>query len=101
MRFNTTWHLVADMERLREHLGVDRWLLHGFSWGSTLILAYAQRHPERVSGIVISAVTMTRGSEIDWLYRGVGRFFPREWEDFSPVCPARRLTAISLVPMPG
>jgi proline iminopeptidase len=87
MRVNTTWHLVADMERLREHLGVDRWLLYGGSWGSTLILAYAQRHPERVSGVVINAVTMTRRSEIDWLYRGVGRFFPREWEDFLAGAP--------------
>ncbi|WFE65936.1 prolyl aminopeptidase [Micromonospora sp. WMMD714] len=82
LRHNTTEHLIADMERLREHLGVDRWLLHGGSWGSTLLLAYAQRHPERVSAIVIAAVTTTRRSEIDWLYRGAGRYFPREWERF-------------------
>ncbi|GAA3646925.1 prolyl aminopeptidase [Streptomyces chitinivorans] len=82
LRHNTTWHLVADMERLREHLGIDRWLLYGGSWGSTLILAYAQRHPERVSHIVIAGVTTTRRSEIDWLYRGVARFFPGEWERF-------------------
>lgn len=82
MRHNTTWHLVADMERLRERLGIERWLLHGGSWGSTLLLAYAERHPERVSEIVIGAVTTTRRREIDWLYRGVGRFFPREWEHF-------------------
>lgn len=82
MRHNTTWHLVADMERLREHLGIDRWLLFGGSWGSTLILAYAQRHPRRVSEIVISSVTTTRRTEIDWLYRGVGRFFPEQWERF-------------------
>ena len=87
MRHNTTWHLVADMELLREHLGVDRWLLHGGSWGSTLILAYAQRHPERVSEIVIAAVTMTRRSEIDWLYRGAGRFFPEQWERFLAGAP--------------
>lgn len=73
MRHNTTRHLIADMERLREHLGVDRWLLYGGSWGSTLILAYAETYPERVSEMVISAVTTTRRSEIDWLYRGVGR----------------------------
>lgn len=79
---NTTWHLVADMERLREHLGIDRWLLHGGSWGSTLILAYAQQHPDRVSQIVINSVTTTRRLEIDWLYRGVGRFFPEQWERF-------------------
>jgi proline iminopeptidase len=63
-------------------LGVDRWLLFGGSWGSTLILAYAERYPERVSDIVICSVTMTRRSETDWLYRGVARFFPEEWEQF-------------------
>ena len=82
MAVNTTGHLLADMERLRVHLGIDRWLLFGGSWGSTLILAYAERHPERVSEIVIASVTTTRRSEIDWLYRGVGRFFPEEWERF-------------------
>lgn len=87
MSANTTWHLVADMERLREHLGIERWLLHGGSWGSTLILAYAERHPERVSEIVIPSVTMCRRSEIDWLYRGVGRFFPDEWERFRAGVP--------------
>jgi proline iminopeptidase len=87
MRHNTTWHLIADMEQLREHLGIDRWLLYGGSWGSTLILAYAQQHPQRVSEIVIAAVTMTRRSEIDWLHRGVGRFFPEQWERFLEGAP--------------
>ncbi|MDT0449710.1 prolyl aminopeptidase [Streptomyces hesseae] len=87
MRHNTTEHLIADMERLRRHLGIDRWLLYGGSWGSTLILAYAQRHPERVSEIVISGVTTTRRSEIDWLYRGAGRFFPEAWERFLAGAP--------------
>ncbi|MER6307477.1 alpha/beta fold hydrolase [Streptomyces sp. NPDC001657] len=82
LRHNTTPHLLADIERLRRHLGIERWLLFGGSWGSTLILAYAQRHPERVSEIVIPGVTTTRRSEIDWLYRGVGRFFPEAWERF-------------------
>ena len=89
MSTNTTWHLLADMERLREHLGIEHWLLYGGSWGSTLILAYAERHPERVSEIVIPGVTTGRRSEIDWLYRGVGRFFPREWERFRAGVPAR------------
>jgi proline iminopeptidase len=84
---NTTDHLIADMERLREHLGIDRWLLHGGSWGSTLILAYAQRHPERVSEVVIASVTTTRRFEIDWLYRGVGRFFPEAWQEFRAALP--------------
>ena len=82
LRVNTTDHLVADMERLREHLGIDRWLLSGASWGSTLLLAYAQRHPGRVAAAVITAVTTTRRSEIDWLYRGLARFFPAEWDRF-------------------
>lgn len=82
MSVNTTEHLLADMKRLREHLGIEQWLLYGGSWGSTLILAYAERHPERVSEIVILGVTTSRRSEIDWLYRGVGRFFPEEWERF-------------------
>ncbi|MBA2472756.1 MAG: prolyl aminopeptidase [Pseudonocardiales bacterium] len=87
MRFNTTEHLLADIEQLREHLHVDCWLLFGGSWGSTLILAYAERHPDRVSQIVIPAVTTSRRSEIDWLYRGVGRFFPEEWHRFAAGVP--------------
>ncbi|MFF1511675.1 prolyl aminopeptidase [Streptomyces sp. NPDC058326] len=82
MAVNTTAHLVADMERLREHLGIDRWLLYGGSWGSTLILAYAETHPERVSAIVLNGVTTTRRSEINWLYEGVARFFPEAHERF-------------------
>jgi proline iminopeptidase len=82
MRHNTTSHLLADMEQLREHLGIERWLLYGGSWGSTLLLAYAERHPERVSEIVVNGVTTTRRREIDWLYRGVGRFFPEQWHRF-------------------
>jgi len=87
MRHNTTGHLLADMELLREHLGIDRWLLYGYSWGSTLSLAYAERHPGRVSEIVISSVTTTRRAEIDWLYRGAGRFFPGQWERFLAGAP--------------
>jgi proline iminopeptidase len=87
MSCNTTEHLLSDMERLREHLGIERWLLAGGSWGSTLILAYAQRHPRRVSEIVLTRVTTTRRSEIDWLYRGVSRFFPEEWERFQAGVP--------------
>jgi proline iminopeptidase len=82
LRSNTTHHLVADMELLREHLGIDRWLVTGGSWGSTLALAYAERFPQRVTEIVLLAVTTSRRSEIDWLYHGVARFFPDEWERF-------------------
>jgi proline iminopeptidase len=82
MSVNTTQHLIRDMEMLREHLRIERWLLCGGSWGSTLILAYAERHPQRVAAIVLLGATMTRRSEIDWLYRGVARFFPEEWARF-------------------
>jgi len=85
---NTTPHLLGDLERLREHLSVDRWLLFGGSWGSVLGLAYAERHPERVSGMVIDGVTLGRRSEIDWLYHGLGRFFPAEWARFRAALPA-------------
>ncbi|MFF1464318.1 prolyl aminopeptidase [Streptomyces sp. NPDC058330] len=87
MRHNTTAHLIADMELLRRHLGIEQWLLYGGSWGSTLILAYAEQHPERVSEIVIPAVTTTRRSEIDWLYRGAGAFFPEAWDLFRAGVP--------------
>jgi proline iminopeptidase len=75
-------HLADDLERLCEHLGIERWLLHGTSWGSTLALAYAERHPERVTEMVLAPVTLTRRSDIDWLYQGAGRFFPAEWARF-------------------
>lgn len=84
---NTTDHLIEDMERLREHLGIERWLLYGGSWGSTLILAYAERYPERVSEVVIVGVTMTRPEETDWLYHGVGRLLPGPWETFRDAVP--------------
>jgi len=87
MSLNTTWHLIGDMERLREHLGIDKWLLSGGSWGSTLALAYAQQHPERVSEIVIQAVTTTSPAEISWLYRGAGRFYPEAWDRFRDGVP--------------
>jgi len=87
MSVNTTHHLIADMERLREHLGVDRWQLTGGSWGSTLALAYAQRHPHRVTSIVLSAITSGRRAESEWLYGGARRFFPAEFEQFRAGVP--------------
>ncbi|WP_067892332.1 prolyl aminopeptidase [Nocardia vaccinii] len=87
MAHNTTEHLLADMELLREHLGIERWLLYGGSWASTLILAYAQRHPDRVIGIVLVGVTMTRPREIDWLYHGLRLLLPVEWERFRNAVP--------------
>jgi proline iminopeptidase len=85
---NTTAHLVADIEWLREHLGVERWLVHGMSWGSSLGLAYAEAHPQRVSEVVLAAVTMTRRCDVDWFARGVGRFFPAQWQAFRDGVPA-------------
>jgi proline iminopeptidase len=82
MRFNTTAHLVADLEMLRHHLGIDRRLLRGGSWGCTLALAYALQYPHRVSEIVLSAIITTHRREIDWLYGGVSRFFPEQYRRF-------------------
>ena len=79
---NTTWHLVEDIEKLREHLGIDRWLVWGGSWGVTLGLAYAQRYPERVTEMVLVSCTMTRASDVHWLYHETGRFFPEQWHRF-------------------
>ena len=84
---NTTDHLVADVERLREHLGIERWLVLGGSWGATLALAYAERHPERVSELVLFAVTNTSRDEVDWITRRMGRLFPEEWEAFRDGVP--------------
>ena len=89
MTHNTTEHLLADMEALREHLGVERWLLYGGSWASTLILAYAEHHPDRVSGIILVGITMTRPREIDWLYHGLRLLLPMEWERFCAGAPAQ------------
>lgn len=82
MSLNTTGHLIRDMEQLRERLGVDKWLLRGGSWGVTLSLAYAERYPQRVLGMLLVAVTSTRWLELDWLYRGAGRIFPEAWAQF-------------------
>lgn len=84
---NTTAHLVADIERLREHLGVDRWLVFGISWGVTLALVYAQAHPERVTALVLGAVTSGTRRETDWITRDMGRVFPAEWEAFCTLVP--------------
>jgi proline iminopeptidase len=84
---NTTEHLLADIERLREHLGVDRWLVTGVSWGVTLALAYAQRHSSRVSAMVLAAVTSGRRRETEWITRDMRRVFPREWDAFAAGVP--------------
>ncbi|OZM75219.1 prolyl aminopeptidase [Amycolatopsis antarctica] len=86
---NTTWHLVADMERLREHLGIDRWQLLGGSWGATLALAYAQAHPGRVTEIVLRGVFTARRAELHWIYEGgAAHLYPEEWQDYLAPVPA-------------
>jgi proline iminopeptidase len=87
---NTTEHLLADLERLRGHLGVRRWLIWGGSWGVTLGLAYAQRHPDRVTELVLASVTMTRPADIHWLYHETGRYFPEQWQRFRAGVPEHR-----------
>lgn len=87
---NTTWHLVEDIERLREYFGVDQWLVFGGSWGSTLALAYAETHPERVSGLVLRGIFLGRQNEARWFYedsQGASAIFPDNWEDFLAVIP--------------
>ncbi len=77
---NTTRHLIADIEKLRHYLHIDCWLVNGVSWGSTLALAYAQAHPERVMGIVLMAVTTTGRFEVDWITETVGAIYPEAWD---------------------
>ncbi len=84
---NTTPHLLADIELLRRQLGIERWLVFGWSWGSTLGLAYAERHPNRVSEIVLAGITAGRRREIEWITRGVGRLFPEQWARFRDGVP--------------
>ena len=85
---NTTWDLVADIERLREHLGVERWQVFGGSWGSTLALAYAQAHPRRVSELVLRGIFMLRRWELEWFYQeGTSRLFPDAWEHYLAAIP--------------
>ncbi len=80
-------HHVADMERLREHLGIDRWALFGISWGSVLGITYAERHPERVTALVLAAVSTGTADDIDWLTVHAGRFFPQQWREFREHVP--------------
>jgi proline iminopeptidase len=79
---NTTQSLIADIETLRKYLGVERWLVTGLSWGTTLALAYAQAHPDHVSEIILFAVTTTTPREVEWITESVGNIFPREWDAF-------------------
>ena len=85
---NTTWHLVEDIERLREHLGIERWQVFGGSWGSTLSLAYAQTHPGRVTELVLRGIFMLRRWELEWFYQeGASRLFPDAWKTYLAAIP--------------
>jgi proline iminopeptidase len=85
LEVNTTAHLIKDLERLREHLRIDRWTLLGGSWGTTLALAYAQTFPRRVAAMVLACVTTTSRREVEWITHDVGRIFPEQWEKFASV----------------
>ncbi len=88
LRNNTTWDLVDDMEAIRKHLDVDRWQLFGGSWGSTLSLAYAQQHPDRVTEMVLRGIFLLRHREIQWYYQeGASRIFPEAWQDYLAPIP--------------
>jgi proline iminopeptidase len=87
LRENTTPHLVADLERLREHLNVDRWVLFGGSWGSTLAIAYAEAHPERCLALLLRGIFLCRPSEIHWFLYGLKSVFPEVWEKFAAFLP--------------
>ena len=89
---NTTWDLVADIEKLRERLGISKWLVFGGSWGSTLALAYAAKHPDRVAALVLRGVFLLTADEIRWFYQdGAGRLFPDAWDRYlEPIPPAER-----------
>ena len=81
-------HHIADIERIRTELGIERWLILGISWGSVLGLAYAQAHADRVSGLVLGAVSTGSAAEIDWMTQGVAEYFPAEWQRFADHVPA-------------
>lgn len=85
---NTTWDLVADIERLRLHLGIERWQVFGGSWGSTLALAYAETHPQRVSGMVLRGIFLLRRWELEWFYQqGASRLYPDAWQHYLAAIP--------------
>jgi proline iminopeptidase len=85
---NTTWDLVADIERLRAHFGVERWQVFGGSWGSTLALAYAEAHPLRITELVLRGIFLLRRKELDWFYQeGASAMYPDRWEDYVAPIP--------------
>ena len=92
LRENTTWDLVGDIEKLRKHLGIDKWVVFGGSWGSTLSLAYSQTHPQRCTGLILRGIFMLRQQELHWFYQeGASNIFPDAWEEYlKPIPPEER-----------
>ncbi len=92
LRENTTWDLVSDIEKLREHFKIDKWVVFGGSWGSTLSLAYSQTHPERCTGLILRGIFMLRQKELHWFYQeGASNIFPDAWEEYlKPIPPEER-----------
>ena len=97
LRENTTWELVSDIERIREHLGIDRWVVFGGSWGSTLSLAYSQTHPDRCKGLILRGIFLLRQKELLWFYQeGCSYIYPDAWESYlEPIPPEERHDLIS------
>jgi proline iminopeptidase len=97
LRENTTWDLVADTERLREHLGIDKWFVFGGSWGSTLSLAYAETHPDRCLGLILRGIFLLRRKELLWFYQeGANAIFPDAWDKYlAPIPPVERFDMMS------
>uniref|UniRef100_B8HLL8 Proline iminopeptidase n=1 Tax=Cyanothece sp. (strain PCC 7425 / ATCC 29141) TaxID=395961 RepID=B8HLL8_CYAP4 len=97
LRENTTWDLVADIETLRQHLGIDQWVVFGGSWGSTLALAYSQTHPDRCRGLILRGIFMLRQQELHWFYQsGCSFIFPDAWEEYlKPIPPEERQDLIT------
>ncbi|HEY5784488.1 MAG TPA: alpha/beta fold hydrolase [Microlunatus sp.] len=95
LAINTTTQLLADTEELRAHLGIDHWLVHGVSWGTTLAIAYAVAHPDRVTGVVLTGVGVTSPRSVEWITETIGMLFPIEWERFEHA--SRRQTGERIV----
>jgi proline iminopeptidase len=97
LKENTTWDLVSDIEKLREHLGIDKWVVFGGSWGSTLSLAYSQTHPEKCKGLILRGIFMLRRKELLWFYQeGTSYIYPDAWEEYlKPIPPEERHDLIS------
>lgn len=97
LRENTSWDLVADIEKIRTHLGISQWIVFGGSWGSTLALLYAETHPQAVKGLILRGIFLCRQQEIDWFYQeGASRIFPDQWEKYlAPIPPAEHHNLVS------